>query len=82
MDYSFESLRPGEVVIWNGQMAKQQRDAAIKPAPPLGDVSRPNVPIRKRARVRPLSGGARGRGGAGVCRIQARKRNQTVNHLI
>jgi hypothetical protein len=43
MDFSFESLRPGEVVIWNGQMGKQQRDAVIRPAPPIREQSRPRM---------------------------------------
>jgi hypothetical protein len=47
VDFSFESLRPGEKVIWNGQMEKQQRDAAIKVAPPISDESRPNIRIHE-----------------------------------
>ena len=47
MDFSFESLRPGEVVIWNGEMEKRQRDAATKPAPPISDETRPNIRIHE-----------------------------------
>jgi hypothetical protein len=47
VDFSFEALRPGEVVVWNGQIEKQQRDAAIKPAPVVADESRPNIHIRE-----------------------------------
>jgi hypothetical protein len=51
MNFSFESsLRPGEKVIWNGQMEKQQCDAAVKPAPPLAEVPRPNIRIREHVR--------------------------------
>jgi hypothetical protein len=42
MDFSFESLRPGEEVIWNGTLEKRQRDAAIKPAPVVAE-SKPRM---------------------------------------
>lgn len=47
MDFSFQSLRPGDVVIWNGEMEKRQREAATKPAPQLADEPRPNIRIRE-----------------------------------
>lgn len=47
MDFSFQAIRPGELVIWNGQIEKQQRDAATKPAPPLADETKPNIRIRE-----------------------------------
>jgi hypothetical protein len=45
MDFSFESLRPGEKVIWNGTLEKLQHDAETKPAQPLADEPKPNIRI-------------------------------------
>jgi hypothetical protein len=41
MDFS-SSLRPGEKVIWSAAIEKQQRDAAIKPAPVIAE-SKPRM---------------------------------------
>jgi hypothetical protein len=52
MDFSSQTLRRGEVVIWSGALEKQRHDAATRPAPPLADESRPNVHIREHCSAR------------------------------
>ena len=47
MDFSFQALRPGEVVIWNGEMDKRKCDAVKKSAPALSDEPKPNIRIRE-----------------------------------
>lgn len=42
MNFSSQ-LRPGEVVVWNAEIEKRQHDAAIKPAPPISEESKPRM---------------------------------------
>jgi hypothetical protein len=42
MDFSFQALRRGEVVIWSGALEKQRHDSAVKPAPPIKE-SKPRM---------------------------------------
>jgi hypothetical protein len=39
----FQPLRRGEVVIWSGSLEKQRHDAAVRPAPPIRDESKPRM---------------------------------------
>ena len=43
MDFSSQALRRGEVVVWSGSLEKQLHDAAVKPAPPIREVSKPRM---------------------------------------
>lgn len=46
MDFSSQSLPPGYVVIWSGELEKRQHDRQTKLAPLLSDESRPRMRIR------------------------------------
>lgn len=43
MDFSSQTLRPGEVVIWSAELEKQQHDRAIRPAPPIKEEHKPRM---------------------------------------
>jgi hypothetical protein len=57
MDFSSQALRPGEVVIWSGELEKRQHDAATKPAPQISDESRPNIRILEHCSARGAENG-------------------------
>ena len=42
MDFE-SSLRPGERIVWNGVLEKQQHDKAIRPAPPIKEEPKPRM---------------------------------------
>jgi hypothetical protein len=47
MDFSSQLLR-GEKVVWSASLEKQRHDEQLRPAPPIAEVSRPNIRIREK----------------------------------